>query len=318
MELIRGLQNLQSRYRGCVATIGNFDGVHLGHQAVVDRLRKAAERLNVPATAVLFEPQPLEFLRPNGAPARLMRLREKVEVLARCGVDRVLCVRFDDDFAELSPEGFVERILVDGLAVQYVVVGDDFRFGAARRGDIPALVESGRQHHFEVEAMESVMLDEHRISSTRIRHLLAVGDLSAAARMLGRPYSMSGHVAHGDKRGRTLGVPTANIHVLRRRVPLSGIYVVEVLGFGTASRPAVASIGTRPTVDGTHPLLEVHLLDCSQDLYGARLTVNFLHKLRDEQRFDSLSELRAAMERDIASARAFFRENHPDLATKPL
>lgn len=306
MELIRGLHNLRPRHRGCVATIGNFDGVHLGHQAVISQLATKAEQLRLPMTVVLFEPQPLEFFQSGNPPARLMRLREKLEALAACGVERVLCVRFDTAFAALSAEEFIRRILVDGLDVRYLVVGDDFRFGAKRLGDFTMLADAGRRHGFEVAATHTIMLHGERISSTRIRERLAAADLDMARQLLGRPYRMAGRVAHGDKLGRTLGVPTANIHLRRKVVPLGGIFVVELFGIQPQPLPGVANIGTRPTVGGTRNLLEVHLFDFEADIYGARVGVTFLHKLRDEQRFDSLEELKRWMERDIAQARAFF------------
>ena len=318
MEFIRGLHNLMPRHRGCVATIGNFDGVHLGHQAVIEQLARQANALGLPSTLVLFEPQPLEYLRPDAVPARLMRLREKIETLRNYPIDRVLCVEFGAAFAALSAEEFIQRILLDGLNVRYLVIGDDFRFGAGRRGDFAMLQDAGRAHGFEVAATETVALAGERVSSTRIREHLARGDLTGARLLLGRHYGMSGRVAHGNKLGRKLGIPTANIHVHRRRTPVAGIFVVEALGLGPFALPGAASVGTRPTVDGTRTLLEVHLLDFNRDIYGAHVTVNFLHKLRDEQRFDSLDELRAWIERDIDQTRAFFRQHRPATAGKPL
>jgi riboflavin kinase/FMN adenylyltransferase len=318
MEFIRGLHNLLPRHRRCVATIGNFDGVHLGHQAVIEQLARQGSTLRLPSTLVLFEPQPLEYFRPQAVPARLMRLREKVETLRNYPVDRVLCIEFGPAFAALSAEEFIRRILLDGLDVRYLVVGDDFRFGAARRGDFAMLQDAGRAHGFEVAATETVALGGERVSSTRIRELLALADLAGARQLLGRPYGMSGRVAHGNKLGRELGIPTANIHVHRRRTPVAGIFAVEVLGLGAQALPGAASVGTRPTVDGTRTLLEVHLLDFARDIYGAHVTVNFLRKLRDEQRFDSLEELRAWIERDIGETRAFFREYRPAAVGKPL
>jgi len=306
MEFIRGLHNLAPRHRGCVATIGNFDGVHLGHQAVISQLADKAASLRLPTAVVLFEPQPLEYFRPADAPARLMRLREKIEALASRGIDRVLYVRFDSRLAALSAEAFIRRILIDGLDVRYLVVGDDFRFGAERRGDLAMLVEIGRRHGFEVAATHTIALFGERISSTRVRERLAAADFDMARQLLGRPYAISGRVVQGDQLGRTLGVPTANIPLHRRRAPLAGVFVVEVSGLGAAVLPGVASVGNRPTVGGTRTLLEVHLFDFEADIYGRRIGVNFLHKLRDEQHFDSVDALRGAMERDIVQARAFF------------
>jgi riboflavin kinase/FMN adenylyltransferase len=220
-------------------------------------------------------------------------------------------VEFNASFAALSPEQFIARVLVDGLAVRYLVVGDDFRFGAGRRGDFAQLSAAGERYGFKVETTNTVSIDEERISSTRVREFLALNNLAMAQRLLGRSYGMSGRVAHGNKLGRKLGIPTANIHVHRRRTPVAGIFVAEVIGLAPTPLPGVASIGTRPTVGGTRTILEVHMLDFNRDIYGTHVTVNFLHKLRDEQRFTSLEELRVWIERDIADSRLFFSKNHP-------
>lgn len=312
MEFIRGLHNLRPRHRGCVATIGNFDGVHRGHQAVIGQLADKARQLRLPTLVMLFEPQPQEFFRREAAPARLMRLREKLQTLASYRVDRVLCVRFDEKFAALPPEDFIERILVQGLAVRYLVVGDDFRFGAGRRGDFSLLERAGERHGFEVAHRHTVTIDGARVSSTRIRERLAAGDLAGAEKLLGRRYRLCGRVAHGDKLGRRLGIPTANIPLHRPASPLQGIFVVEVYGLKDEPLPGVASVGTRPTVGGTRYLLEVHLLDFAGDLYGAHLSVDFLKKLRDEERFESLAALKQHMLADIEAARAFFGQYHPN------
>jgi riboflavin kinase/FMN adenylyltransferase len=311
MELIRGLHNLRPRHRGCVATIGNFDGAHLGHQAVIGQLADKAEALRLPTLVMLFEPQPQEFFVPAKAPPRLMRLREKLQALRRYAVDRVLCVRFDQAFADLEPEDFVHRVLVEGLGVKYLVVGDDFRFGHKRRGDFAMLQAAGREHGFQVVNMHSVAIDGERVSSTRIRAALAAADLGTAEKLLGRPYRMCGRVAQGDKIGRTLGVPTANIHLHRHSSPLKGVYAVEVFGLPQEPIAGAASIGTRPTVDGTRTLLEVHLFDFDRDIYGRYVHVNFLKKLSDEKRFASLDELKQKIQQDLAAARAFFRHYHP-------
>ena len=307
MELIRGLHNLRPAHRGCVATIGNFDGVHLGHQAVIGQLTERAQALGLPTTLVTFEPQPLEFFSPEKAPARLTRLREKLQVLRRFAVDRVLCLRFDQQFAALSPDAFIDRILIQGLDVQHLVIGDDFRFGTDRRGDFASLQAAGQRHGFQVVNMHAFDIDGARVSSTRIRTALATGDLAEAEKLLGRPYRMCGRVAHGDKIGRSIGVPTANIHIHRRQTPLKGIFIVELFGLEGEPLPGVASIGTRPTVDGTRTLLEVHLLDFEQEIYGAYVNVNFLLKLRDEKRFDSIEDMRRQILLDIEHARDYFR-----------
>ncbi len=311
MELIRGLHNLRPRHRGCVATLGNFDGVHLGHQAVIGQLADEAEALHLPTLVMLFEPQPQEFFAPAKAPPRLMRLREKLQALRRYAVDRVLCVHFDQAFADLEPEDFVRRVLVEGLGVKYLVVGDDFRFGHKRHGDFAMLQAAGREYGFQAVNMHSLTIDGGRVSSTRIRAALAAADLATAEKLLGRPYRMCGRVAHGDKLGRTLGVPTANLYLHRHDSPLKGVYVVELFGLPGEPLPGVANVGTRPTVGGTRMLLEVHLLDFDRDIYGQYVHVNFLHKLRDEKRFGSLEELKAKMLQDVADTRAFFHRYHP-------
>ena len=311
MEFIRGWHNLKPRHRGCVATIGNFDGVHLGHQAVIGQLAEKGQELGLPTQTILFEPQPQEFFQPDSAVPRLTRLREKLQALRRYSVDRVLCLRFDAEFAALEPEQFIQRLLVDSLQVRYLVVGDDFRFGRRRRGDFAMLTEAGRRHGFQVVNMHTLAIDGERVSSTRIRAALGAGNLTLAERLLGRPYRMCGRVAHGDQLGRTLGFPTANIHLHRKVTPIKGIFAVEVFGLETEPIAGAANIGTRPTVGGTRTLLEVHLLDFSADIYGAYVHVNFLRKFRDEKRFESLDELRHWIEKDVADVRAFFQEYHP-------
>ena len=311
MEFIRGWHNLKPRHRGCVATIGNFDGVHLGHQAVIGQLAEKGRELGLPIQVILFEPQPQEFFQPDAAIPRLTRLREKLQALSRYSVDSVLCLRFDSEFAALEPEAFIQRLLVDGLQVRYLVVGDDFRFGRRRRGDFAMLAEAGRKHGFQVVNMHTVAIDGERVSSTRIRAALARGDLALAEKLLGRPYRMCGRVAHGDKLGRTLGFPTANIYLHRKMTPIMGIFAVEVFGLKTEPLPGAANIGSRPTIGGTRTLLEVHLLDFSDDIYGAYVHVNFLHKFRDEKRFESLDELRRWIDKDVVDVRAFFQEYHP-------
>ncbi|MGD8576059.1 MAG: bifunctional riboflavin kinase/FAD synthetase, partial [Thiohalophilus sp.] len=260
MELIRGLHNLRSRHHGCVATIGNFDGAHLGHQAVIGQLAEKADEMCLPAVVITFEPQPLEYFRPEAAPARLTRFREKLHALRRYAVDRVLCLPFNAKLAALEPQEFIHRVLIDGLGVKYLVVGDDFRFGRQRAGNIEHLREAGQQYGFQVVNMHTFEIDGERVSSTRVRRALEAGDMHAAERLLGRDYRMSGRVAHGNKLGRELGFPTANIHLHRKQTPLQGIFAVEVYGLDQEPLRAVASLGTRPTVDGTRALLEVYIL----------------------------------------------------------
>jgi riboflavin kinase/FMN adenylyltransferase len=306
MELIRGLHNIRKRHRGCVATIGNFDGVHLGHQAVIGQLAQKAGEMNLPSLAIVFEPQPNEFFAPSKAPARLNRLREKLLGLRRFAVDRVLCVRFDRAFAQMPARQFIEDVLVRRLGVRYLVVGDDFRFGHQRAGDYAMLQEAGRTHGFHVTHMHTFDIDGARVSSTRIRNALANGDMVLAEKLLGRPYRMSGRVAHGNKLGRQLGFPTANIFVHRHVTAVQGIFVVEMFGLDDEPLPGVANVGTRPTVDGTRCLLEVFLLDFDGDIYGRNVHVDFLKKLRDEERYDSLDTLRSQIALDVAQARRHF------------
>lgn len=306
MQIIRGTYNLKPEHRGCVATIGNFDGVHLGHQAVLGQLAEQAEKLCLPLTVVSFEPQPQEYFRPEQAPPRLTRFREKVQALRRYAVDRVVALRFNQAFSQQSPEAFIRRLLVDGLGVRYLVIGDDFRFGKDRAGDFAQLQAAGRSHGFEVVNMHTFVLDGKRVSSTRVRSALAEGDLNAAEKLLGRIYRMSGRVAHGDKKGRTIGFPTANIHLHRINTPLRGVFAVQLFGLEGEPLCGVANLGTRPTVGGMKTLLEVHLFDFEGDIYGRHVHVNFLHRLRDEQRFDSFDALREQIQCDVEQARQFF------------
>lgn len=296
-------------------TIGNFDGVHRGHRAMLERLVEKSRELRLPCSVLTFEPHPREFFSPLAAPARLTRLREKLELLAEAGIQRAHVLRFGAQLAALAADRFVEEVLVRGLGVRWLLVGRDFRFGAKRAGDFAALQSAAAGGEFEVEAMGDVVDAGQRISSSRVRAALAAGDLAGAARLLGRGYGMSGRVAHGEKLGRTLGFPTANI-VLRRRPPLAGIFAVtaeleETRETETRSvLRGVASVGRRPTVKAdAPPLLEVHLFDWNGDLYGRHLRVKFLHKLRDEAKYDGLDALRAAIARDAEQARDYFR-NH--------
>jgi len=307
MQLVRGLHNLKPALRGCVATIGNFDGVHRGHQAILQRLRERAAELQLPSCVVIFEPQPREFFAPDNAPVRLSRLRDKLELLAAAGVDRVLCLAFNRRLRELSAADFVRTVLVDGLGVQHLEVGDDFRFGCDRAGDFPLFEQAGQQFGFSVEDAITIELDGERVSSTRVRNAAQVADFALVEQLLGRPFSISGRVLHGQKLGRQLGTPTANVQLKRRRAPLNGVYLVSVELDGRV-QPGVANVGMRPTVAGDgRAHLEVHLLDFAGDLYGRRLTVVFHQKLRDEQRFASLEALKAAIDADIASARAYWQ-----------
>lgn len=305
MELIRGSHNLRSRHRVCAATIGNFDGVHRGHLAVLQRLRDAASRLRVPAVVVTFEPHPREYFAPDAAPSRITALRDKLRALTQAGVERVLCLEFGPRLAAMEAEDFIREILLARLGVRFLMVGDDFRFGRGRRGDYHLLKHAAAEHGFELTRMPTLALDRVRVSSTRVRQALEAGDLGLAARLLGRPYRISGRVVRGDAMGRRLGWPTANIRFPRVRPAVDGIFTVQVLGL-EAPWPGVASVGNRPSVDGRRILLEVHLLDFNGDLYGRHLEVEFLHRLRDQVRFSTLDALAEQIGRDVALAREYF------------
>jgi len=291
-------------------TIGNFDGVHRGHRAMLDRLAAKSRELKLPCSALTFEPHPREFFSPATAPTRLTRLREKLELIAETGIDRTHVLRFGAQLAALAADRFIEEVLVRGLGVRWLLVGRDFRFGARRTGDFALLEASAARLGFELEAMPEVMNAGERVSSSGVRTALAAGDLAGAALLLGRGYSMSGRVAHGGKLGRLLGFPTANI-VLRRRPPLAGIFVVGAeLEETHRILRGVASVGRRPTVrENAPPLLEVHLFDWHGELYGRHLRVKFLHKIRDEEKYDGMDALRSAIARDVAQAKDYFRKN---------
>ena len=288
-------------------TIGNFDGVHLGHRAMIARLSEAARSRGLPAAVMTFEPQPQEFFAPDQAPARLTSLREKLELLRQCGVARAYVCRFDYAFAQLTADDFIAHVLRDGLAVKWLLVGDDFRFGASRAGDLAYLKTMALQSGFDVESMSSVVVSGARVSSTAIRACLEMGDLDGAQRLLGRRYAISGKVVDGDKLGAKIGYPTANVQLKRLKAPLSGIFVVEVEGLGPAQLPGVASLGVRPTVKQRgRPTLEVHLFEFDKLIYGRRITVQFLEKLREEEKFADLNTLTEQIRRDADMARRFF------------
>jgi riboflavin kinase/FMN adenylyltransferase len=306
MQLIFGLHNLCPPAQPCVATIGNFDGVHLGHQAVIGQLAEKAAAMGLSTTLITFEPQPAEFFMPDTAPARLTTFREKYVTLKRFAIERILVLPFNQRLANMAAQDFIQRILIDGLQVRHLVVGDDFRFGKGRKGDFGLLQEAGQQSGFQVVSMPSFRVDGERVSSTAIRTALAAGDFDRAERLLGRHYHMTGKVAHGDKRGRQWGFPTANINMKRKVIPLRGIFAVEVFGLDREPLFGVANLGTRPTVGGMRTLLEVHLFDFDEQIYGRRINVVFRHKLRDERRFDSFDELKQQIARDVVSAREYF------------
>jgi len=291
--------------RPAAVTIGNFDGVHRGHQAMLARVIAVARDRGLAASVLTFEPHPRELFTPAAAPTRLTSLREKLELLAAHGVDHVHVQRFSRAFAALAPEAFVERALVGLLAARWVLVGEDFRYGAKRAGDFASLAATAARLGFELEAMPAVTDGGTRVSSSAVREALARGELKRAGELLGRPYSISGRVVHGEKLGRALGYATANVQLKHNRPPLGGIFAVRVAGVGASPRDGVASLGVRPTVhaDG-RPVLEVHLFDFDDDLYGAHLTVKFLAKIRDEARYADLDTLKAQIARDCDAARA--------------
>ncbi|MFO1324208.1 MAG: bifunctional riboflavin kinase/FAD synthetase [Burkholderiales bacterium] len=302
MRIHRGLPATAGR--PIALTIGNFDGVHRGHQAMLARLIEAAEDLRLPSAVLTFDPHPREFFARDAAPPRLTGLRQKLDAFRAFGVAHAYIARFDAGLASLTPQAFITDVLVARLSVRWVLVGDDFRFGKGRAGDLATL----RAHAttFSVEGMRTVAIAEQRASSTAVREALAAGDLERAAALLGRPYTIAGRVAHGDKLGRNLGFPTANIR-LRHRPALTGIFAVRVHGLGREPRTGVASLGVRPTVKANaQPLLEVFVFDFDETIYGRRVSVEFLHKLRDEERFDDLDALTQQIRADVAQARDYF------------
>lgn len=303
MEFIRGWHNVRSSHRGCVLTIGNFDGVHRGHQALLQRLLAVSRQLNLPTQVITFEPQPNEYFQRTIKNARLMRLREKIKALDEVGVDRLLVGYFDEVFAQVSAEEFVLDYLVGRLGVKHIIVGDDFRFGYRRQGDINLLIELGRQHGFTAETMPTFELDGERVSSSLIRTILESGDLNRAEQLLGHRYSLSGRVAHGDKIGREMGFPTANIHLHRLITPVHGIFAVRVFGIGATPIDGAANVGSRPTVGGNKIILEVHLFDFNQDIYGQHVRVEFIKKLRDEEKFSTVEAMRVQIVEDVKFAR---------------
>lgn len=307
MELIRGLHNLASRHRGCVVSIGNFDGLHRGHQALVARLRELSQRHGVPSVVMIFEPTPREFFAPDTAPPRIAGFRGKLRLLQRCGVDRVLLVRFDRRVASLPAEEFVRKILMHGLGVKAVVVGDDFRFGHKRGGDVELLRRMGGEGGFEVEGVGSVTVDGQRCSSTAVRAALSRPDLDQAGLLLGRRYRAVGRVRRGLQLGRKLGMPTANLMLRRGTALAHGVYAVKAYWPGCPEgAPAVASVGVRPTLGMTACLLETHVFGEPVALYGVELEVEFWRHLRPQLKFDSLDALAAQMQADGAEAKAFF------------
>ena len=322
MRLIRGLYNIPTDFCGCVATIGNFDGVHLGHQAILQQLKKQGEKHGLPTVVMMFEPQPREFFAPDQAPARLANMSEKLQDLASFGIDYVLCLPFNQKLRSMSADQFIQSILLDGLKISHLIVGDDFRFGCDRTGDYQLLQKVGGNAGFSVEDTKTFELEGERVSSTRVRTCLSANDLESANTLLGRPYRMSGRIGYGRQLGRTIGVPTANVILKRNKLPMTGVYAVKATEITVAAChessvldqggkkvewQGVANIGIKPTVAGTpEPSLEVHIFDFSDDLYGKRLTIEFCQKIREEKKFNGLDELKAAIANDMQVARNFF------------
>jgi len=302
MELIRGLQNLHGRERGCAVTIGTYDGVHLGHQALLRRLKEHAAQLALPTVVLTFEPTPREYLAPQAPPARLTSLRERWRILGSMDLDALLLLRFGERLRNLSGEAFA-GLLARDIGARVVVVGHDFRFGCNGEATAPMLVDAGQRLGFAVDVVPPVNFDGARVSSSGVREALQRSDFALAERWLGRPYSMRGRVVHGQRLGRDLGFPTANLRIERRRTPLQGIFAVRVHGVEAMPLRGVASLGTRPTVGGVQTLLEVHVFDFSADLYGREIEVEFVAKLRDEENYPTLDALVEQIHRDAAQAR---------------
>jgi riboflavin kinase/FMN adenylyltransferase len=304
MRITHGFRSLGTPL---AVTIGNFDGLHLGHQAMLARLQDVARARGLPTCVLSFEPHPREFFAPDQAPARLSSLREKAECLRRLGIDRLHVFRFDRAFSALSADAFIEQVLGHTLQARYVLVGDDFRYGAKRAGDFALLQQAGQALGFDAEFMPTIEVAGERASSTAVRQALAAGELEHATRLLGRPYSISGRVVHGDKLGRDIGFPTANIQLKHNRPPLMGIFAVELCGLNGAPLPGVASLGKRPTVKNPDApaVLEVHLFDFNADIYRRRVRVDFLHKLRDEEKYPDLDSLVAQIRRDVDNAKLY-------------
>lgn len=305
MKLLRHWQRLQN-LAPSVVTIGNFDGVHRGHQAILQRMVAIARDQQLKTVVMLFEPQPQEFFQGVNAPSRLMHWREKVEVMRDLGIDYVLIVRFNDEFRALTAQNFVDHVLLP-LHCQHLVIGDDFHFGCDRTGDVNFLRQAGLVSGFAVESTSTIAVSDERISSTRIRAAIKLGDFALAEQLLGRPFSISGHIKHGDKIGRTLDFPTANISLKRQVSPLAGIYTVKVWGLAHEPLVGAANVGTRPAVNGRENRIEVHLLDFQGDIYGRLIRVQFCHKLRDETNFPSLDALKVAIAHDVQATRDYFQ-----------
>lgn len=309
MRLIRGIQNAPNFERGSVATIGAFDGVHLGHQALLNAIVAKSAAIGAPSVVICFEPLPREYFSPHDAPSRIMNFREKFQAMAALGIDYVLRIRFNKRVSTMTARGFAEQVFIDCLRVKHITIGDDFRFGQGREGGKQLLAQLSAEFGFTLADTPSVEADGMRVSSSEIRASLERGDFDASARMLGRAYSMSGKVVFGRQLGRTLGFPTANIQIQRHKSPMAGVYVASIRLANGEAHAAVANVGSRPTLaDGLQAVLEVHLLNFSGNLYGQHVSVTFLHKLRDERKFDSIDALQTAIRADAAQATIWFKQ----------
>lgn len=306
MEIVRGLHNIKDSHFGSVITIGNFDGVHLGHQAIIQHLKAKAKVHQLPCTIMTFEPHPEEFFSRAHDGTRLTPFREKLELLKQYGVDRLVCLRFNQALADLSADEFIEQVLVKGLGCKHIVIGDDFRFGKGRQGDFQHLVKAGQHMGFDVENTPTLTLDDERISSTRIREALSLAKLTLAEKLLGHPYFISGVVQHGDKRGRSIGFPTANIRLKQQIAPLNGVYAVRISGLDK-DYTGVANIGKRPTIGGSKYLLEVNIFNFTQEIYRKKLKIHLIEFIRPEQKFDGLDALTTQIHKDCEIAKSILK-----------
>ncbi|WP_085246975.1 bifunctional riboflavin kinase/FAD synthetase [Gilliamella mensalis] len=304
MKIIRGITNLKNQFTQCVLTLGNFDGVHLGHQQLINHLINKGKELNLPTVVMLFEPQPLEFFSPNNAPSRLTSFQEKVIFIEKLGVDYIIAIPFTQTFANMSADRFIQDWLINKLQAKYITIGDDFRFGFDRKGDINLLQKYAHNNDFVVESMPTFVWNNCRISSTAVRQALLNSDFHLAHCLLGRDYTIQGRVVHGNALARQLGFPTANIHLHRKKPALQGVYLVKAKNScSNQSYHGIANIGIRPTIDGKKAILEVNLFDFSDDIYGQYLDISFVQKLRDEKKFDSLAELKQQITQDVCTAK---------------
>lgn len=303
MEIIRGLYNTSHHFNQCVMTLGNFDGIHLGHQTLISRLKQVGKEKNLPTVIMLFEPQPLEFFNLAQAPSRLTSFREKYAFIQTIGIDYLLVIPFNQTFANMTPQVFIEQGLIQQLQAQYIIVGDDFRFGAKRQGSTSLLQQYADQRWFELESMPTFIIDRQRVSSTTVREALSVDNFELAKTLLGRSYTIQGYVVHGNQLARKLGFPTANIHLNRHKPALHGVYFVKVKDYCSSHYyMGIANIGIRPTINGKIAVLEVNLFDFEQDIYGHFLEIEFIVKIRNEVKFDSLSALQTQIKQDICIA----------------